>query len=1179
MSSNLAFWRTRHSVRGSLFLALLMVIVLIVASFVYMAIRRNSSLPSMHSPVYAKTLKFFNVGVAAILVDQYDYATTQLMSAIDLVPEEPASWANLGLIQIRTGKFEEAERSLLMASSLVPKSSQILLLRGILESRQGRKKIAISHLKEALSIDPDHDEARYALAREIENLGGADSDLLAESQLDELLKRRGENLAVLIEKGRFVAKRGDMDELNSVLSRIKPYAVAWPSQAHEIFEALVSAASDPGMDSMATEFIFLKNVLARVQNFRQSLRKITASPDVVSEPFEQFLVLPWVDSVSASADTSLSYGLAPLGDAMTGTWSSMLVTVLNADGDVGVFVADGTEVRQLGESETGIPFPGGDSEIKSTSAGILPLDWNYDFKTDLVLTGAGGLRLLQQGEGGDFNDVTEGVGLPSDLIEADYAGAWTIDIELDGDLDVVLGARAGKTRVIRNNGDGTFVPIDTLSTVDDLRGLVWVDLDQDGDPDLALLDADGHIHFQSNERSGSYAVWPDQNIASDFVSISAADVDGDGVMEVVGLRGNGAVISIFRASEQREWTVMELLRWSEIPANLVPGEARLFIRDLDNNGENDLIVSSDSVTKVWLRDPQHGFVPLPVEIDSRVYAVIDFTGDGLVDLLGLSSIGQPVHEIGNGTENYHWQIIRPLATRGDGDQRINSFALGGEVQLRAGLLAQSQPVSMLPVHFGLGSYTSVDVARIVWPNGVFQAEFDLATNAVIDTKQRLKGSCPWLYSFDGNGMKFVTDFLWRSPLGLRINAQDTAGVTQTEDWVKIEGDELVSRDGFYELNITGELWETLFFDHVGLLVVDHPLDTEIFVDERFHAQQKAPLVVRKTTLPQPVARAWDDHGSDVTALVRDRDGKHLGTFGRGDYQGVTRDHFVEIELGDDVPESEQLWLLGHGWVYPTDSSINVAIAQGKHPPPKGISVEVLDDGGEWVVIYPDLGFPAGKNKTVLIDLTGVFSAKSHRRLRLRTNLEVYWDSIEYAFGLEDQDLKTERLGIVTAELRHRGFSYTSVADEFSPELPHYEKISGTGQRWLDLVGYYTRFGEVNELLDQVDDRYVIMNAGEELVLRFPSLEPPPEGWKRDYVLIGDGWIKDGDFNTNFSKTVLPLPSHADPLYSTSPRRLEDDPVYRRYPDDWKNYHTRYVSPNRFLNPLMTSRKNVEMSGR
>ena len=93
--------------------------------------------------------------------------------------------------------------------------------------------------------------------------------------------------------------------------------------------------------------------------------------------------------------------------------------------------------------------------------------------------------------------------------------------------------------MIRNNGDGTFIPIETLSTFNDLRGLVWVELDRDGDPDLALLDADGRIHLQSNERSGNYTVWSDQNIESDFVSVSASDVDGDGVMEVVGLRGDG----------------------------------------------------------------------------------------------------------------------------------------------------------------------------------------------------------------------------------------------------------------------------------------------------------------------------------------------------------------------------------------------------------------------------------------------------------------------------------------------------------------------------------------------------------------------------------------------------------------------------------------------------------------
>ena len=114
-----------------------------------------------------------------------------------------------------------------------------------------------------------------------------------------------------------------------------------------------------------------------------------------------------------------------------------------------------------------------------------------------------------------------------------------------------------------------------------------------------------------------------------------------------------------------------------------------------------------------------------------------------------------------------------------------------------------------------------------------QADFDRRADEAIVAEQRLKGSCPWVFADDGTGMRFVTDFLWRSPLGLRINAQDTAGVTQTEDWVKIRGDQLAARDGAYDVRITAELWETHFFDHVSLMVVDHPADTEVFVDERF----------------------------------------------------------------------------------------------------------------------------------------------------------------------------------------------------------------------------------------------------------------------------------------------------------------------------------------------------------
>jgi hypothetical protein len=141
------------------------------------------------------------------------------------------------------------------------------------------------------------------------------------------------------------------------------------------------------------------------------------------------------------------------------------------------------------------------------------------------------------------------------------------------------------------------------------------------------------------------------------------------------------------------------------------------------------------------------------------------------------------------------------------------------------------------------------------------------------------------------------------------------------------------------------------------------------------------------------------------------------------------------------------------------------------------------------------------------------------------------------------------------------------ANSSSPELPDYSHIASTGQMWHDLEGFTTRHGDVRELLQNIDDRIVIMSAGDELRLRFPEQAPPPAGWKRDYIMIGDGWIKDGDYNTVFSKTVLPIPYHAMKDYTKKPGRLEDDPAYKLHPADWQNYHTRYVSADLFQNAL------------
>ena len=243
------------------------------------------------------------------------------------------------------------------------------------------------------------------------------------------------------------------------------------------------------------------------------------------------------------------------------------------------------------------------------------------------------------------------------------------------------------------------------------------------------------------------------------------------------------------------------------------------------------------------------------------------------------------------------------------------------------------------------------------------------------------------------------------------------------------------------------------------------------------------------------------------------------------------------------------------------------MGQGADPAPQGLSIEVPDAQGHWVVAKPDLGFLAGKLKTAVVDITNIFKPGTPRRLRLDTNMEIYWDRLAWAPGVSNDLIHIQKVSLASAELRHRGFSVITAANSSSPEIPHYDQLESTSQKWRDMEGYYTRYGDIRELLEKVDDRYVIVCAGDEMRLRFPAPTPPRSGWVRDFIMIGDGWIKDGDYNSVFSQTVFPLPYHAMNGYTVPPGKLEDDPAYRMHPRDWQMFHTRYVTPEIFRTAL------------
>ena len=1151
-------------------------VVLLAAAAAFLLLRNRTSLPEPGSQAYEQFTRAFHHGLAALEVGLLDDALTQFTRATELVPEEPAAWANLGLTQLRRGELDAAAPPIQRALELAPDNAEVVLLAGRMETARGRLDAGVAHLRRAADLAPRGVRARFALAEEVERAGGATADADAQALLDELVALAPGNLAVLLERGRLAARRRDAAALRDTLTRLEPQSRAWPEPAREQYAAMSAAAEAGRFEDAARASLFLRNVLARVPAFIEGLAAVRTPTELIAEPFATYVAMTSPSPMPSPADHAIAYTLEPLvpgsavppgaganaaapvdGEPRSGPGVVIAMT-LDAGGTPAVFTADAAGLQRL-DAPGRWPFAAAPPDPAAPAAALAAIDWNNDFRSDIVVATGGALRLMLQDGAAQFSDATAVASTETSAACA-CTGVWAADVEMDGDLDIVAARADGAPLVLQNNGNGTWREVQPFPGVARARAFAWGDLDDDADPDAVFLDAAGALHVFINGQAGQFAAARNVGAPAAVVAAAIADIDANGTFDVLALDRTGVVTRITRAGA--DWERAPIAEWQGLN-RADPGTHRLLTGDLDNNGALDLVAAGAGESRIWLAGEDFRLQGFQATPEGEARSLLDLNADGHLDLAGVAAAG-PVRLLGRGQAGYHWMVVRARGQQNAGDQRINSFGVGGQIEVRAGLLVQKQVLTGVPSHFGLGNHTAIDVARIVWPNGVPQAEFDVDVDDAIVAEQRLKGSCPWVFAWDGARMGFVNDFLWRSPLGLRINAQDTAGVVQTEDWVRITGTQLAPRNGTYDLRITAELWETHFFDHVSLLVVDHPAGTDVFVDERFSASRPPAYEVRSLRTPTPVADARDHRGASVTDVVAARDGRYLATFERGAYQGIAREHFVEFALGG-VPAGERATLLATGWIYPTDSSINVAIGQGGHVRPMGVALEVQNAGGGWDVIEQDLGFPAGKNKTMVVELpAGVGS----RRLRLRTNLEIAWDALAWATASADTP-RVLRLPAQAAELRYRGFSASTSPRGEAPETPSYEQVANRTQRWRDLEGYHTRFGDVRELLAGVDDRYVIMNAGDEMQLRFAEPPAPPAGWERDFVLVGDGWEKDGDYNTGFSQTVLPLPAHDTPHYGAgrSSLVLEEDPVYQRHKDDWQTYHTRYVTPARFIGGL------------
>jgi len=348
----------------------------------------------------------------------------------------------------------------------------------------------------------------------------------------------------------------------------------------------------------------------------------------------------------------------------------------------------------------------------------------------------------------------------------------------------------------------------------------------------------------------------------------------------------------------------------------------------------------------------------------------------------------------------------------------------------------------------------------------------------------------------------------------------------------------------------------VYLDQVKLLAVDHPAELDVYPNEYFASNPPYPpfkVVVSRGARPPTAAQ--DEHGHNVLPdLLAHR---YFGDFGLTQFAGFAKLHSLELDLGEPYAGGP-LWLLLHGEVeYYSANSMYAASQAGV----ESISpyVEALDANGKWIRVIDDMGFPAGGPRTMTADLTGKLPPGT-QRIRISTNLQIYWSSILIDRTSQDRDVRLTAIPLARADLGFHGFPLKIEGAPPGNVLYVYEKVSATGP-YTRPAGTYTRYGDVLPLLTSLDDRLVVFGSGDEVALDFdPSKLPAlPEGWSRDYFFVANGYEKDMDFYAYDFTRVDPLPFRDMGSYPyPADKSFPLDDTHLKY---LLEYNTRYMSGN------------------